>query len=196
MNPLCQENPTQASLLDWADKQNHQPEPLHQEGMGGRGEGRRNRLPIKQRLWPNLKILDNGCWEWCGPKDKDGYGTLSYRFPGGREQRSHRISWRLTFGDIPNKQWVLHKCDNPSCCNPLHLFLGNAASNNADMLQKGRQYYPSGELAGNAVLTTQQVIEIRALHASGVTQRLIAKQFGVGFKAINKIVLRQRWKHI
>jgi len=152
--------------------------------------------PIEQRLWTRLKIADNGCWEWQGRKDKDGYGALDYRFNGRREQRAHRVAWIVVFGEIPDGQWALHKCDNRPCCNPMHLFLGDAASNNADMIQKGRQYYPAGELAGNAILTERQVIEIRALHASGVTQRLIAKQFGVGFKAINKIVLRQRWKHI
>jgi len=151
------------------------------------------RIPIEQRFWPQLKIADNGCWEWTDRAiDKDGYGQLQWN----GEQRAHRVAWIITFGPIPDGKWVLHSCDNRKCCNPFHLFLGDAAANNADMLSKGRQKYLCGEERREAKLTTEQVLEIRRLHAEGMQQRKIAKLFCVGFKAINKIVLRQRWKHI
>ena len=114
----------------------------------------------------------------------------------GRERRSHRVVWILCFGSIPLGMQVLHHCDNPPCCNPLHLFLGTGLDNMRDKISKGRDYYPEGEDAGQAKLTTPQVLQIRELYTRGVTQRKIAVAFGVGYKAISKIVLRQRWKNL
>src|SRR6185369_2637075 len=223
---LCLENPSQSNSPVSEGSQNHHEKPPPPEGTENLGAVRvcrwckkeyypskqikhfcskscsakyqssfRNKSPA-ERLWPRLKIADNGCWEWQGGTDKDGYGSLAANEYGKREQRTHRVAWILTFGKIPDGKWVLHKCDNPSCCNPSHLFLGDAASNNADMLTKGRQKYMFGALCTNAKLKEHQVLEIRRLHAEGMIQRKIAKQFGVGFKAICKIVNRQRWKHI
>lgn len=154
--------------------------------------GQGNCTTVESKLWPRLKISDSGCWEWQGGKDKDGYGSLRW----GKEQRSHRVAWILSFGPIPNGLQVLHHCDNPPCCNPIHLFTGTSDDNNKDMIRKGRSNPPRGERAGTAKLTTQDVLEIRRLHSEGIVQRKIAEMFAVGFKAINKIVLRQRWKHI
>lgn len=146
---------------------------------------------IQEKFWEKVTKSD-GCWIWNAGKDHDDYGL----FRLGKEQRAHRVSWILAFGPIPKGKWVLHECDNPPCVRPSHLFLGNAALNNADKILKGRANAPVGERASFAKLTTQQVLEIRARHAAGETQRVIAKDFNVGFKAINKIVLRQRWAHV
>lgn len=222
MSKLCQKNLSQLNLQEWAEGQSHQkklpPQEKtvasavvhvcpwckrefhtkdHRRRFCSRSCASRNRQfihkkSIEDRLWPRLKIADNGCWEWTGGKDKDGYGSLRWN----NEQRTHRIAWILTMGEIPKGKWVLHKCDNPPCCNPFHLFLGNALDNNRDMISKSRFYYPEGELSNKSRLTNEDVIRIRQLHADGVQQRQIAKQFCVGYKAISKIVLRQRWKHI
>jgi len=227
VNTLCQENLTQPNSLESEACQNHQQKLPQQGETGRRVAVRacpwcrkeyrpkcnrqkfcsyscaakhtrkKHFRPIAERLWPNLVISDSGCWEWRRSNDGDGYGVLHWRMRERHEQRAHRIAWILTFGEIPEGRLVCHKCDNPPCCNPMHLFLGDSASNNADMVSKGRAWYPVGELSGNAKLTTQQVIQIRHLHASGaITQREIAKMFSVGFRAINKIVLRRRWKHV
>lgn len=158
----------------------------------GKRAGGKNKQPIESRFWPYLRIADNGCWEWMRGRDQDGYGNLRW----GKEQRTNRIAWLLVYGAIPKDKQVLHRCDNPPCCNPLHLFLGTDADNKEDMWAKGRGCGPRGELSAWAKLTEAQVQEIRRLHQAGVVQRRIAEQFGVGFKAISKIVLRQRWTHV
>ncbi len=77
----------------------------------------------------------NGCWKWLSTKNCFGYGRL---FSDNKEYKAHRVSWELKFGPIPNGLFVLHKCDNPECTNPDHLFLGTQRENMNDCLNKGR----------------------------------------------------------
>jgi hypothetical protein len=77
--------------------------------------------------------MTRDCIEWKGRTDKDGYGTIGSR-------RAHRVAWEQTFGPIPDGLQVLHKCDNPPCCNPDHLFLGTRTDNMNDKVRKGRQH--------------------------------------------------------
>lgn len=89
-----------------------------------------------ERLLSRIVVNDpTGCWLYTGAKNSHGYGTLNFR---GRQNIAHRVSWTLHRGEIPPGQWVLHRCDVPRCCNPDHLFLGDAKVNNADMVAKGR----------------------------------------------------------
>lgn len=81
------------------------------------------------------KNAPGGCWLFTGAKNTYGYGTMNFR---GRQDVAHRIAWILYRGEIPAGLWVLHKCDVRACCNPEHLFLGDATANNHDMVQKGR----------------------------------------------------------
>ena len=86
------------------------------------------------RFWANVQKT-NGCWEWTGGKHAPGYGRL---FVATKEMRAHRFSWLIHNGRIPDGLFVCHKCDNPNCVNPEHLFLGTHQDNMDDMVAKGR----------------------------------------------------------
>jgi hypothetical protein len=104
---------------------------------------------------------------------------------------SHRLSYKIHYGPITSKECVLHKCDDPKCVNPSHLFIGSRATNAADRTSKGRT------LKGSAVtiskLTEQQVIGIRA---SPKSAKFLSKQYGVSDCTIYNIRNRSVWKHI
>lgn len=164
----------------------------HPEGTERRVEGRK-RKPTAERFWASVEPQnESGCIEWSKQRDRDGYGY--FKFNGG-PVRAHRMSWILTFGEIPDGLWVLHKCDNPTCVNPDHLFLGTAKDNEIDKIAKGRQNYARGEDAGPAKLTSEQVIQIRPLIGTR-TQISIANEFGVSSTLVRKIKNRKVWKHI
>lgn len=87
----------------------------------------------QDRFWRFVAPMtdDRGCWEWFGGRNGDGYGTTSFGMS------AHRVSFILHNGEI-GSAWVLHRCDNPSCVNPVHLFLGDNTANVRDMVAKGR----------------------------------------------------------
>lgn len=110
------------------------------------------RIPVAQRFWS--KVDKNGpiashapglgqCWIWTG-STSEGYGQINVGGGDGRHDWAHRVSWEIHHGPIPDGLWVLHRCDNPSCVRPDHLFLGTVADNNRDMIAKGRHRSPSG----------------------------------------------------
>lgn len=87
------------------------------------------------RFWSAVRRID-GCWEWKGFRNHNGYGRLTFH---GRQYLAHRIAWELTKGaSIPKGMHVLHHCDNPPCVRPVHLWLGNDADNMRDRDAKGR----------------------------------------------------------
>jgi hypothetical protein len=91
-----------------------------------------------EKLMDKVEIDENGCWNWTGTKIPQGYGHTHYR---GKSIYTHRLLYILTYGEIPEGLCCLHKCDNPSCCNPEHLFLGTMADNMHDRDMKGRDRY-------------------------------------------------------
>lgn len=97
-------------------------------------QGELTRRALADRLWSRVTKGDN-CWEWTGARNHKGYGEIG---ADGRVQKAHRIAWVLTYGPIHDGVDVLHRCDNPPCCRPDHLFLGDDADNMADMVRKGR----------------------------------------------------------
>lgn len=95
-------------------------------------------VPLSRRLWRRAEVVDSGCWEWTGARLVKGYGLVGN--VGGTIQ-AHRAAWLLTHFVIPDGMQVLHRCDNPPCINPAHLFLGTPADNMRDMVAKGRAWW-------------------------------------------------------
>lgn len=154
--------------------------------------GCRYRPPWEQRFWSKVRKSDDGCWEWTGSLDKNGYGQV---WIGGKYRKPHRVTYELTFGNICDGFFVCHKCDNPACVRPDHLFLGTIRDNNNDRTRKGRS--ARGEKVWTCVLTAEKVSEIRRRYEAGnVTQRELASEYGVRQTTIGRIVLRQTWTHV
>ncbi len=89
---------------------------------------------FRDRFWARFKYVGE-CWEWTGKRNEKGYGVVKILY---KRYFTHRKVWEITFGPIPEDIDVLHKCDNPACGRPSHLFLGNQDDNMKDMARKGR----------------------------------------------------------
>ena len=131
---------------------------------------------------------------------KHGYGAFSLF---GRRVLAHRFAWILAHGDIPahpshhGTMVVCHKCDNPPCVNPEHLFLGTQADNNRDANAKGRRPEPKrGELNSLATLTNEQVRSARARNARGEPVMAIAREMNVKYTTLWSAVRRENWAQI
>jgi hypothetical protein len=149
------------------------------------------------RFYNSRVVRADGCWKWSGSKLPKGYGLLMSHSTRRKVFSAHRFSWTIHRGVIPNGKHVLHRCDNPECSNPDHLFLGTPKENMRDAINKGRRntgVRPSGEKHWKAKLTASQVLQIREDHKRNVSQADLARQYGVGQTAINKIVSRQLWR--
>lgn len=98
---------------------------------------------ILSRFWDKVAVRERGCWEWEGAHTTKGYGLFSITQTTTKKKvwQAHRLSWIIHHGPIPDGLMVCHDCDNPSCVNPAHLFLGTAQDNMDDMLRKGRAYF-------------------------------------------------------
>lgn len=151
---------------------------------------------LQERLFSKIQINEStGCWEWTGAK-AHGYGRI---YLDGKVLPAHRVLYELAHGPIPLGLCGCHHCDNRACVNPDHLFLGTVADNHADMDAKGRRAY--GDLVANkgtdhgrARLTEADVLEIRA--ALGVSQKSLARKFGIGATQVRRIRDREQWTHI
>lgn len=130
----------------------------------------------------------NACWLWKGHKNRGGYGQLEFK---GKHFKAHRLAYEFEIGPIPEGMCVLHKCDNPSCCNPKHLFLGTPRDNAKDRNQKGRQAY--GERHGRSKLTEHDVIKIKN---DDSLIEIIASNYGVGKGTIYSIKAGRSWRHV
>lgn len=136
---------------------------------------------IKDGFWGKVSVgHPGGCWGWNGSTDNFGYGRLQHE---GRNQPAHRISWEMTNGPIPAGLCVLHRCDNPPCANPEHLFLGTKKDNMMDAAAKGR-------IATRPKLTPSDAEIIRASAGRGID---LARQFNVSQALISMVRQRKRW---
>ena len=143
----------------------------------------------EERFWSMVKRGGpDSCWEWQGHTIKDGYGAFHFQ---GKRIIASRFAWILTYGEIPQGMCVLHKCDNPACVNPRHLFLGTQKDNMQDAVLKWRK---SGPHNGRTKLTWPQVDTIRLLFQMGWSGYRLAKFFGVNYKTIWQILKGKTWK--
>ena len=152
----------------------------------------------EQRFWNKTNkngplVLESPCWIWVASKNSDGYGNFRYE---GKIGKAHRWSYEFHKGPILGRLLVCHKCDNPSCVNPDHLFLGTDLDNARDCINKGREKHVRGEAVNTSKLTESQVLEIRSMeHYHGSNKRL-SEYLGVSVSTIEKIKGRVTWKHI
>ncbi len=144
--------------------------------------------PMPDQSNPHYAGLDR-CWVWMASIHPDGYGRLEGYL-------AHRVSFFVHFGDSMNSAlMVCHRCDNPTCVNPDHLFQGTRGENNSDRAGKGRS--SRGAHRPLAKLTDEKVREIRVLFASGsILQKDLAERYGVARPIISYIINRKRWKHV
>lgn len=151
---------------------------------------------LAERFWEKVaRGAPHECWEWTANRTEDGYG----RFFSGRRRQSgtailvlaHRWAYEEAFGPVDSDLLVLHRCDNPPCVNPGHLFLGTHADNVADCESKGRRNY-----IRRVKLTAEIVRDVRRRAEAGAMQRSLARELGVSETTISHIVLRRTWQHV
>ena len=142
------------------------------------------------QFWDRVD-MSGECWIWKGNIDSsNGYGRVA--LPRQKQGKAHRIAYELHYGVSPT-DCVLHRCDNPPCVRPSHLFMGSRADNNQDRHQKGRSGSHRGIANGRAKLNEESVAEIRRMYVSGDTQTRLASMFGVTPSMVGHIVRGEAW---
>lgn len=151
------------------------------------------RSKMRENLfWRYVEKTDD-CWVWRGHRSPDGYGQVTYN---GRIRRAHRVAWELEHGSVPDDLCVCHACDNPLCVNTSHLWVGTHAANARDRAQKGRSADRRGERSPAAVLTKDDVKEIRRRRSRGETYRSITSDFEVSKAAVIMADKGDTWSHV
>jgi len=135
---------------------------------------------------------NTGCWLWTGALNKGGYGSVRYN---KKTTGAHRASYQIYTGNIPNNLHVLHRCDNPCCVNPEHLFLGTNEDNVLDCKSKGRlnRIGPKGTRQHMAVLTDDIV---RWIRTRPMPYRKMAEYLHVNKRTVLDVLMNRAWKHV
>ena len=160
-------------------------------------EYKKKLMMITNRFWSKVDKVSSHiyykeikCWTWIGATNKNMYG---YFRVNDKIKKSHRISWEIKYGQIPEGKRVLHHCDNPPCVNPEHLFLGTDKDNSQDALNKGRLFIPYGERHGQSKLTEEQV---KSILKDTRFHTKIATDYNVSRRTISYIKRGEAWKHV
>lgn len=163
---------------------------------------------LSERFWSKVDIRgSDDCWEWKSGKRKGkGYGAFLFN---GKNELAHRIAWILAFDGVPEGIYVLHRCDNPGCVNPKHLFLGTHQDNMEDMVAKNRQASGDrqglsadptkaarGERHGRATITEDQAKAIKSYGWQGCRASNISIFMDIDQQVVSKILRGRTWKHI
>lgn len=148
-------------------------------------------LTLTERFWQYVNKQD-GCWNWLSYKDPNGYGRINY---DGKPYLAHRLSYQINCGEIPVGKVICHRCDNPSCVNPEHLFLGEQADNVADMHNKGRAR-KRGQLGTEHHASKLSEKDIPAIRASTSSVAALAEEYGVSRPTIHAIRVGKTWRHV
>lgn len=165
--------------------------------MPGKAVHRGSRFStLEERFWPKVNKT-NGCWEWLGFRNRDGYG---YIVVGRATKRAHRVSWELAHGKaVPDGLVVCHACDNPSCVRPGHLFIGTQRDNRYDAMRKNRavlckpnhgEKHPFRKLTASGVRYIWETVQNRADILA------CAERFGVQESAVYNVVAGRSWRSI
>lgn len=147
-----------------------------------------------ERFWKFVAIPEdeNDCWEWTGRKNYKGYGVMKIN---SRNVQVHRFSYEIhSKAEIPAGLLACHKCDNPVCVNPSHIFIGTVLDNNLDRDRKGRKAV--GERNGRSRLTESDIRKIKYLINSGVSDSEIARRVNLWSSTIRAIRVGITWSHI
>jgi len=146
-------------------------------------------------LWSKIDVkTEDECWNWKGYKNEDGYGRTWINDCG---YYAHRVIYNLVYPNIitlsapkntDETGFILHTCDNPSCCNPKHLWVGNCSENIADKVKKGRSADFSGDKGPNCKLSMAQAQEIRQKRKDGISAKELANQYGVSLSSVKTLL--------
>ena len=145
----------------------------------------------EERFFEKINKTSFGCWEWTAATRKDGYGVFGVAT--SKSMLAHRYSYALHYGSFKKSLLVCHKCDNPKCVNPEHLFLGTHQDNMDDMREKGRRKTLRGEDSPNCKITED---DVRAIRKDTDSCRKIAEKYNVSAGLISHIKTRRQWKHV
>jgi hypothetical protein len=148
------------------------------------------RLTIKERFIAKVRKTE-GCWIWIACRNPKGYGLFG---TGPQSRLAHRVSYSLFVGPIPDGLLILHKCDNPRCVNPEHLYVGTHNDNSRDMMERGRGSFVGGEENPHAKLAKEEVSQIRnAYKRGGISYQKLSNIFGIWPGHLWRIVNNKAW---
>jgi len=153
--------------------------------------------PLSERFWEKVNQgSEDQCWEWIGTRNNKGYGRVYVSREKG-PKFSHRVSWELINGHIPEGKYILHRCDNPPCCNPAHLFVGTHLDNIRDMIAKGRRRDISCVLRGEDVPKSKLTYnDVKFIRESNLSCGSLGSILGVSGSTIKAVRQRRNWAHI